>query len=586
MSQNKPRRVHIEIVTKTHKGKVYRSVLLRRTFREDGKVKHETLGNLSDLPDDLIGVMKQRLADGQPLIGNGGTVQIVRSLPHGNVAAVLGTARNIGLDRLLFSTRCRERDLVLAMIVDRVISPGSKLSGCVGLNEQTAQNTLSEELQLGDVDVHDLYGAMDWLLARQKRIENKLVKKHLSDGTLVLFDVSSSYYTGKKSSLIQHGYSRDHRRDRPQIVYGLLCDRDGRPIAVEVFAGNTADPTAFTDLVQRIRKRFGIERVVFVGDRGMITTARINEDLRGIEGLDWISALRSDSIKKLVKAGHVDRSLFDEADLAEITAEDEFPGERLIVCRNPILAEERSRKREELLKATEKKLDVIVRATQRKRNPLSGEQEIGLRVGQVIGLYKMRKHFELQITENSFSYSRREVNITAEAALDGLYVIRTSVSAEAMTPEETVGAYKSLSQVERAFRSLKTVDLQLRPIYHHNDDRIRAHVFLCMLAYYVEWHMRERLREVLFEDTDRESAESERRSIVAPSVRSTSARQKDATRTTDSGHPVQSFQDLLRDLATLCRCRLRLESSDAQYHQLTESSATQRRALELLELVA
>ena len=285
MSQNKPRRVHIEIVTKTHKGTLYRSVLLRRTFREDGKVKHETLGNLSDLPEDLIQVMRQRLADGRPLAGNGGAVQILRSLPHGNVAAVLGTARKIGLDRLLCSTRCRERDLVLAMIVDRVISPGSKLSGSVGLNEQTAQNTLAEELQLGDVDVHDLYGAMDWLLARQKRIENKLVKKHLSDGTLVLFDVSSSYYTGKKSSLIQHGYSRDHRRDRPQIVYGLLCDRDGRPIAVEVFAGNTADPTAFTDLVQRIRKRFGIERVVFVGDRGMITTARINEDLRGRSGV-------------------------------------------------------------------------------------------------------------------------------------------------------------------------------------------------------------------------------------------------------------------------------------------------------------
>ena len=586
MSEHKPRKVHIETVTKSHKGKVYKSVLLRRTFREDGKVKHETLGNLSDLPADLIEVMKQRLAGGRPLVPDGQSVRLLRSLPHGNVAAVLGTAKRIGLDSLLFSTRCRERDLVLAMVVDRLLSPGSKLSCAVGLNEATAQNTLAEELQLGGVDVHELYDALDWLLARQKRIENKLAKKHLEDGTLLLFDVSPSFYTGSKSSLVQHGYSRDHRRDRPQIVYGLLCDREGRPIAVEVFPGNTADPTAFTNVVERVRKRFGMKRVVFVGDRGMITTARIDEDLRDVDGLDWISALRSEGVKKLVKAGYVDRSLFDEKDLAEITAEDEFPGERLVVCRNPILAEERSRKREDLLKATEKKLNVIVRATQRQRNPLRGEQEIGLRVGKVIGDHKMAKHFELEITAENFSYSRREENIASEAALDGLYVIRTSLRAESMTAEEVVGTYKSLSQVERAFRSLKTVDLQLRPIYHHNDDRIRAHVFLCMLAYYVEWHMRARLREVLYEDTDRESAEQERSSIVAPSVRSTAAKQKDATRVTPSGHPVQSFQDLLRDLSTLCRCRVRVPSSNAEFHQLTESSPTQRRALDLLEVIA
>ena len=586
MSEHKPRKVHIETVTKRHNGKVYKSVLLRRTFREDGKVKHETLGNLSDLPDDLIDVMKQRLAGGQTLVPGGQSVRLVRSLPHGNVAAVLGTAKKIGLDSLLFSTPCRERDLVLAMIVDRILSPGSKLSCSTGLNARTAQNTLAEELQLGAVDVHELYDALDWLLARQQRIENKLAKKHLEDGTLLLFDVSSSFYTGSKSSLIQHGYSRDHRRDRPQIVYGLLCDREGRPIAVEVFPGNTADPRAFTSVVERVRKRFGMRRVVFVGDRGMITTARINEDLRDVDGLDWISALRSEGVKKLVKAGCVDRSLFDEIDLAEITAEDEFPGERLVVCRNPVLAEERSRKREELLKATEKKLDVIVRATQRQRNPLRGEKEIGLRVGKVIGDHKMGKHFELEITAESFSYSRREENIASEATLDGLYVIRTSLPAETMAAAEVVGTYKSLSQVERAFRSLKTVDLQLRPIYHHNDDRIRAHVFLCMLAYYVEWHMRARLGEVLFEDTDRESAEAERSSVVAPSVRSESAKQKDATRTTASGHPVQSFQDLLRDLSTLCRCRVCLPSGDAEFHQLTESTATQRRALELLDVLA
>ncbi|MEZ6062007.1 MAG: IS1634 family transposase [Planctomycetaceae bacterium] len=586
MSHEPIRRVHIETVTRVYKGRVYRSVLLRRSFREDGRVRHETVGNLSDLPDDLIEVMKRRLASDQPLAGHGEAIRIVRSLPHGNVAAVLGTVRNIGLDRIVSSTPSRERDLVLAMIVDRVISPGSKLSCSVGLNEATAQNTLAEELRLGDIDVQDLYAAMDWLLTRQTRIENKLVKQHLADGTLLLFDVSSSYYTGRKSSLIQYGYSRDHRRDRPQIVYGLLCDRDGRPISVEVFSGNTADPATFTDLVRRVRKRFGLQRVVFVGDRGMITSARINADLRGVEGLDWISALRSDAIKRLVQAGHVDRSLFDETDLAEITAEDEFPGERLVLCRNPLLADERARKREELLRATEKKLDVIVRATQREHNPLRGEQAVSLRVGKVIGQYKMAKHFELSITDDGFSHTRREDNIAAEAALDGLYVVRTSVPAQHLSPEHVVSAYKSLSQVERAFRSIKTVDLQLRPIYHHNDDRIRAHVFLCMLAYYVEWHMREKLAELLFDDTDREAAQSARQSVVAPAMRSESARRKDATRLNDSGHPVQSFQDLLQDLSTLCRTRLRLESCEAEYQQLTESSPTQRRALDLLGVTA
>lgn len=584
MSEHKPRRVHIETVTRKYKGRTYRSVLLRRTFREDGKVRHETLGNLSDLPDDLIEVMKRRLADDRPLVGPDDHVRIVSSLPHGNVAAVLGTVRNIGLDRLISSTRSRERDLVLAMIVDRIISPGSKLSCSVGLNAETAQNTLPEELQLGEADVHELYSAMDWLLCRQKRIENKLAKKHLEDGTLLLFDVSSSYYTGRKSSLVQHGYSRDHRADRPQIVYGLLCDREGRPISVEVFPGNTADPRAFTDLVQRVRRRFGIERVVYVGDRGMITTARIHEDLRDVDGLEWITALRADGIRKLVKAGHVNQSLFDERDLAEITAEDVFPGERLVVCRNPILAEERSRKRDELLAATQKELEKIVRATQRKRNALRGKQEIGLRVGKVIDRYKMGKHFELKITDNGFRYSRRDEKIAAEAALDGVYVIRTSVPGKSMTSEEVVGTYKSLSQVERAFRSLKSITLHLRPIYHYNDDRIRAHVFLCMLAYYVEWHIRERLQEVLFEETDRASAEASRRSVVAPAGRSDSARRKDSTRRTADGHPVQSFQDILKDLATVCRCRMQLPSSDAEYRQLTESSPSQRRALELLEV--
>ncbi len=582
MSKSEPRKVHIAEVKTTRNGVTYMSVYLRRTFREDGKVKHETLGNLSDLPRDLLELMRRRLAQGEPLSGVGEKLAILRSLPHGNVDAVLTTLRSIGLDQLLASRPCRERDLVIAMIADRVISPGSKLSCSRGMNGETAQNTLADELKLGEVDVHELYAAMDWLLERQNRIENKLAKKHLKGGSLVLFDVSSSYYTGSKSSLRQYGYSRDHRADRPQIVYGLLCDAEGRPVSIEVLPGNTADPNAFSNLVKRVRKRFGIDRVIFVGDRGMITSKRINDDLRETDGLDWITALRTEGIRSLVQAGKVDRSLFDERDLAEISAEEIFPGERLVVCRNPILADERARKREELLQATEKDLDVIVRATQRVKNALSGKEKIGLRVGRMIGQHKMEKHFELTITETSFTYARREENIHAEAALDGLYVIRSSVPKESMTAEQLVLTYKSLAQVERAFRSMKSIDLHVRPIYHFNDDRIRAHVFLCMLAYYVEWHLRDRLRELLFDDPDREAAQKSRRSVVAPATRSKSARDKDATLRTSSGFPVQSFQDLLKHLATLSRNTVRLESSGAEFNQLTEATPLQRRVFELL----
>lgn len=582
MSSQEPRRVHIATISKTHKGKTYTSILLRRSYRENGKVKHETLGNLSDLPPDVIDFMRRRLDGELDATAPNGPFEIVRSLPHGNVAAVLQTARNIGLDQLLASRPCRERDLILALVVSRVIAPRSKLSACAGLQSETAKSTLAEELKLGEVDVHELYAAMDWLLARQKRIENKLAKKHLQGGLLVLFDVSSSYYTGRKSSLVKHGYSRDHRGDQPQIVYGLLCDPEGRPIAVEVFPGNTADPITFSQIVARVRKRFGIRRVVFVGDRGMITSARINQDLRDVDGLDWISALRSDGIRKLINAKLVQRSLFDEKDLAEITSDD-FPGERLIVCRNPQLAEERARKREQLLQATERSLEPIRKATLRKTRPLRGEKEIGLRVGKVIGKYKMQKHFELTITENRFTFERNEEKIKSEALLDGLYVVRTSVATDTMTPDRVVETYKSLSHVERAFRCLKTVDLQLRPIYHRKDDRIRAHVFVCMLAYYVEWHMRERLREVLFDDCDRQSCHALRSSVVAPSVRSEAAKRKDATRRTKSGYPVQSFQDLLRDMATLTRNRIRIPEYNAEYDKLTTPTGYQQHVLELLE---
>lgn len=577
------RSVYIDTVTKNHKGKTYKSVLLRRSYRENGKVKHETLGNLSDLPPDVIEFIRKRLAgelnEGELPRG----FEIVRSLPHGNVAAVYRTIQNLQLEQLLGSRRCRERDLNVALIVSQLIAPASKLSTWAALAKETAKSTLREELQLGVVERDELYQAMDWLLQRQKRIENKLAKKHLREGSLVLFDVSSSYYTGSKSTLIQRGYSRDHRGDCPQIVYGLLCDFEGRPLAVEVFPGNTADPTTFSAIVQTVRKRFGIERVTFVGDRGMITSARIREDLRGAGGLDWISALRSEGIRKLIGASLVQRSLFDERDLAEIHSDD-FPGERLVVCRNPILADERDRKREALLAATEAELEPIRRATLRPANPLRGQAEIGLRVGKVIGKHKMKKHFELTIEDDRFTFSRDEESIKAEKLLDGLYVVRTSVAQETMDAEQVVRTYKSLAQVERAFRSMKTVDLRLRPIRHRRDDRIRSHAFLCMLAYYVEWHMRQKLKDVLFDDCDRPSAEASRRSSVSPAARSKTAREKDATRRTEEGYPVQSFQDLLKDLATLTRNRIRVGEFGSEYDKLTMPTAYQRRVLELLDV--
>ena len=582
---SKQGKLRVETVRKKVNGKVYTSVLLRRSFRKDGKVQHETLGNLTRLPPDVIEFIKRRLAGELDADAPHSSFEITRSLPHGNVAAVLQTAKQLGLENLLASRSCRQRDLIIALVVARVLSPRSKLSTTTALTTETAKHTLAEELDLGDVDVHELYNAMDWLATRQKRIENKLAKKHLKDGQLVLFDVSSSYYTGRKSPLIKHGYSRDHRADRPQIVYGLLCDSEGRPIAIEVFPGNTADPPTFTQIVATARQRFGINRLVFVGDRGMITSARINEDLRGVEGLDWISALRTEGIRKLCAAGTIQMSLFDTQDLAEVTSED-FPDERLVVCRNLALAEQRARKRNELLEATEKKLEPIRIATQRKTNPLRGEKAISLRVGKVIGQHKMAKHFDLTITETSFAYTRNEDRIREEAALDGLYVVRSSVDKKRMDSDKVVENYKSLAKVERAFRCIKTVDLSLRPIYHRNEERIRSHVFICMLAYYVEWHMREKLRPVLFADDDQESAVAARKSIVAPAQRSESAKRKDATRRTSDDFPVQSFHDILQDLGTLCRNRIRIPEFDSEFDKLTQATPYQQHVLDLLGVTA
>jgi transposase len=437
-------------------------------------------------------------------------------------------------------------------------------------------------LGLEEVEDKELYEALDWLLKRQRRIETKLAKRHLRDGTLVLYDVSSSYYTGRRSELVQFGHSRDGKKGFPQIVYGLLCGGDGCPVAIETFAGNTADPNTLGLQITRIRKRFGVRRVVLVGDRGMITRRRIDEELRGVEGLDWITALRADNIKKLVSQGRIEPSLFDERDLAEVSSPD-YPGERLIVCRNPLLADERARKREELLAATEKELDKIVAATGRAKRALRGKEKIALRVGKVVNRYKVAKHFVLEIEETSFSYHRDEAKIADESALDGLYVIRTSVETETFSPQGAVRAYKDLSKVERAFRSMKTIDLKVRPIYHWLTDRIRAHVLLCMLAYYVEWHLREKLAPILFDDHQKEEAQRTRRSIVAPAKRSAAAQQKDSTKRTVDGYPVHSLQTLLADLATLAKNRVCLLGNEAgEFYQLTEPTPGQQHAFELL----
>jgi transposase len=500
------------------------------------------------------------------------------------VAAVLGTLQNIGLENLVASRRSRQRDLVVAMIVARILAPSSKLATARSLREETATSSLALELGLEDIEDKELYAALDWLGKRQTRIETKLGKKHLHDGTLVLYDVSSSYYTGCQSELVQFGYNRDGQKGFPQIVYGLLCNAEGCPVAIEVFAGNTADPNTLASQIAKIRKRFGIRRVVLVGDRGMITNRRIDEELRGVEGLDWITALRADNIKKLASQGKIQPSLFDERDLAEISSPD-YPNERLIVCRNPLLAEERAKKRQQLLAATEKQLDKIVAATTRAKRALRGKDKIALRVGKVLNRYKVAKHFVLEIKDTSFSYRRDETKIAEESALDGIYVIRTSVEMSIFTPEGAVRAYKDLSKVERAFRSIKTIDLKVRPIYHWLSKRIRAHVFLCMLAYYVEWHMRQKLATILFDDHQKEEAEQTRRSIVAPAKRSDAAKHKDFAKRTVDDYPVHSFRTLLADLATLAKNRIRLiDNEAAEFYQLTEATPSQQHTFELLGL--
>ena len=571
--------VHVATTTREYKGKVYETHLLRRTYREGGKVKHQTLGNLSHLPAHLIDTIRRSLR-GETLMAPEAAFEIVRSRPHGHVAAVLGTWRRLRMDALIDDTPDRQRDLVAALVVERILEPRSKLATARALNEETLHSSLGEMLEVRTVDEDELYDAMDWLLPRQNQIEQALAKKQLSEGTLILYDLTSVYFEGRCCPLAKLGHSRDDKNGKLQIVIGLLTNRDGCPIAVEVYEGNTGDPKTVAGQIAKIRERFGIQLVVLVGDRGLLTSARIREDVKPTEGIDWITALRAPSIQQLVESGSLQMGLFDEKDLAEIL-DPAYPGERLIACKNPILAEERTRKRQDLLKATEKELAKIAAATQRTKRPLRGESAIGLRVGRALGRFKMSKHFRIRIEATGFHYERDQKRIDEESALDGIYVIRTSVSSEKLSSSHAVRCYKRLSGVERAFRSMKTVDLKIRPVHHRLEKRVRAHVLLCMLAYYVEWHMRRNLAPILFDDEQ----PTPKASPVAPAERSTQAKQKAHSQRTADQLPVQSFQSLLADLATIVKNRIRpRNTAAAAFDMITTPTLLQQQALQLLDV--
>ncbi len=557
------------------------AILLRESYREAGKVKNRTLANLSAWPEAKVDALT-RVLKGQPTAAAplDEAFEITRSLPHGHVAAVLGTARQLGLEELIDPVPSRQRDLVTAMAVAQVIAPDSKLAIARGLREETAASSLGEVLRLGSCDEDDLYAAMDYLHGRQEEIQDALAARHLAGGTLVLYDVSSAAFEGRTCPLGAIGHPKDGVRGRLQIVYGLLTSPEGVPVAIEVFKGNTGDPTTVKSQVDKVKDRFGITKVVLVGDRGMLTAARLREDVRP-EGLDWITALRAPQVKKLARDGDLQLTLFDTQDLAEITSPD-FPGERLVACMNPFLEAERARKRESLLAATEADLEKIAVACARARRPLRGKDKIALRVGKVLNRRKVAKHFTIAITDDSFSYARNQDSITPEAALDGIYVLRTSVDPGSLDSGEVVSSYKALAQVERAFRAFNT-DLDIRPIRHRTEDRVRAHVFLRMLSYYISWHVQARLAPILFTDDDKPAAQAARQSPVAPAARSPKALAKAAAKHTDDDLPVHSMGSLLADLATICLNTIQpTDPGVPGFRLVTTPTSLQRRALDLL----
>lgn len=560
------------------------AILLREGWRENGKVHKRTLANLSSWDPQLVEHFRVLLKGGVAVASASSVLSIERSLPHGHVAAVLGAARGSGSSQWFGAAPAELQPLLQAMLVARVLEPASKLATHRSLHDDTATSSLGRILGVGQCSVDDLYRALDWLHEAQPTIERRLARQHLAGSTLVLYDLTSTWLTGRCCELAARGHSRDGKRDDPQIVFGLICTAEGCPIAVEVFKGNTADPATVAAQVAKLKERFGIERVAWVGDRGMLTSARIEQVLRP-QGMDWVSSLRAPQIAQLAaEHGPFQPSLFDERNLLELSSA-HFPGERLVVCRNPALAEERARKRLELLAATEGHLAKIAQATQRARSRLRGEQAIALRVGRVIERFHMAKHFELTITDASFTWRRRDEAIAAEAALDGLYVIRTSLPQDKLDAEQAVAAYKSLAQVERAFRSMKTVDLHVRPVFHYSAPRVRAHVFLCMLAYYVQWQMRSRLKPMLFDDEYLDEAGASQASPVAKAVRSDHARAKDKTRRADDGLALHSFRTLLKDLATLTLNVARTGANpNAEIVITSRPTPIQAKAFELLGL--
>ena len=560
------------------------AVLLRESYREDGKVRKRTLANLSCLGNEVIEGLKVLLRGGVAVPSAAEVFTVERSLPHGHVAAVLGSARGCGAAVWFGAAPAPIQPLLLAMLVARVIEPASKLATHRQLCDDTASTSLGRVLGVGQCSADDLYGALDWLHEAQPAIERRLARQHLTGATLVLYDLTSTWLTGRCCELAARGHSRDGKRDDPQIVFGLVCSAQGCPIAVEVFKGNTADPATVGAQVAKLKERFSIEHLAWVGDRGMLTSARIEQVLKP-QGMDWVSSLRAPQIAQLAQErGPFQPSLFDERNLLELSSQ-YFPGERLVVCRNPLLAEERARKRLELLACTEADLAKIVLATQRARNALRGQDAIALRVGRVIGRFHMAKHFDVSITETTLTYRRKTEAIAAEAALDGLYVIRTSLASDKLDAGATVAAYKSLAHVERAFRSIKTIDLHVRPVFLYSETRVRAHVFLCMLAYYVEWHMRERLKPMLFDDEQLDEASATRASPVAKAIRSDHAKAKDATKLADDGLPLHSFRTLLKDLGTLAYNITHTSlNPEAKIVLTTRPTPLQSKAFELLAL--
>ena len=561
------------------------AILLRESYRDGDKIRKRTLANLSDWKPAKVEALRCVLrGDAVAPVGRE-ALSMQRSLPHGHVAAALGTLRKLGLDRLLSQGGRQPKlqvALCIAMIVARLLEPGSKLATARVLDGETATCSLGQVLGLGAVDEQQLYGALDWLLEQQERIEKAFARRHLNNGTLVLYDVSSTYFEGRTCELARLGHNRDGKKGKLQIVFGLLCSQDGCPVAIEVFEGNVGDPSTLPTQVAKLKERFNLDRVVLVGDRGMITEARIRETVKPAD-LDFITALRAPAIRNLVDAGELQLSLFDDRDLAEITSLD-YPGERLVVCRNPWLAEERARKRRELLAATEEKLLKIQARVRRAKRSLRGRDAIGIAVGKVINRYKMAKHFDITITDTDLVIERRSQPIDDEASLDGIYVVRTNVTAQALASSSVVRAYKGLSNAEQAFRSLKTVDIEIRPIHHRRNHRVRAHVLLCMLAYYLEWHMRQALKPILFDDHDKQAAEAARSSVVAKAERSEAAKRKISTKRTDDDLPVHSFQSLLADLATFTRNTMMMGDSSATFVLYPKLTPVQERAFQLLDV--